>query len=358
MRIRYIARCEKARLPGVFNKIEQTVLTLCAEGHQAKLECIEISPTVKSIFKMFAAIVVAKEELLIIRFDMLFVALLPAIVLKKIQGARINVDIPTPISTGLKEIQRSNESIGKKIIKSIIIVLTCPASLWVSNKVIQYGPESKYFSIGLKKKTKLSTNGICVESVKLKESKNTIWSNSFVMIGVASLAEWHGYDRVIRGMADYVKNMSSGELKPVFNIVGEGDAKEGLKELVYSLHLNEYVNFFGYMSGEQLDHVFNNSDVGVSSLGLYRKDLNLASDLKSREYCARGMPFIKTGIDIDFDPKPFFVHQVENNNEDVDIRVAIDWFTGLDTIEKKYSEKIRKYAREYIDYTVKTQYLM
>ena len=60
--------------------------------------------------------------------------------------------------------------------------------------------------------------------------------------------------------------------------------------------------FHGKQSGEPLKALMCQSFVGIDVLGGHRKDYPVSSSLKSREYCAYGIPMI-TSSPIDFLPK-------------------------------------------------------
>lgn len=53
----------------------------------------------------------------------------------------------------------------------------------------------------------------------------TLHDKPIRLIGVAQLAFWHGYDRIITGMAEYYKNSSSSKAV-YFDIVGSSDFGE------------------------------------------------------------------------------------------------------------------------------------
>lgn len=56
--------------------------------------------------------------------------------------------------------------------------------------------------------------------------------------------------------------------------------------------------FTGFLKGEELNAQFKNANIGISILALYRKSLNGASDLKTREYMSKGLTVIGTGADL------------------------------------------------------------
>ncbi|QMT16759.1 glycosyltransferase [Planococcus maritimus] len=134
-------------------------------------------------------------------------------------------------------------------------------------------------------------NGVSVESVPL--IKNVGNSEVFTIIAVANIDSWHGYDRVIRGMSEYYKEPSeSNKPRVIFKLVGEGKELNNLIELAKKLNVFECVEFLGRKDGEALNSIFDSSHIAISSIGMHRIGLKYGSTLKTKEYCARGVPFI------------------------------------------------------------------
>lgn len=92
-----------------------------------------------------------------------------------------------------------------------------------------------------------------------------------------------------------------------FTIIGGSDDStlDELCQLVKKLQLDEYVSFAGNVLYEQLDGYFQTADIGIGSLGHHRSGITSLASLKNREYAARGIPFIYSEFDADFDDKPF-----------------------------------------------------
>lgn len=117
------------------------------------------------------------------------------------------------------------------------------------------------------------------------------------LIVVAQFAPWHGYDRLIEGIKDYYSKETTK--KVYVHFVGSEEQINIYKKLVKYYHLSEYIFFHGPLFGKQLTDMFNNSDIAICGLGGHRKSIYLSSELKSREYLARGIPMISsTKIDI------------------------------------------------------------
>jgi glycosyltransferase involved in cell wall biosynthesis len=92
-------------------------------------------------------------------------------------------------------------------------------------------------------------------------------------------------------------------------MVGEGPELAGYEKLVKSHHLEEHVIFHGFLAGQKLDEIFNMSDIAVECLGCHRNHVYLESSLKSREYAAKGLPFISScKIDVFPEDYPYLLN--------------------------------------------------
>jgi glycosyltransferase involved in cell wall biosynthesis len=147
------------------------------------------------------------------------------------------------------------------------------------------------------------SNGIDFDKIKMKEQVGNVMQ-TIHLIGVAEIHFWHGFDRVIRGLAEYYKKPY--QTKVIFHIVGKGDTAL-LKQLVRENHLEDYVIFHGAQSGTNLDTLFEKADMGIASLARHRSNITCIKTLKNREYAARGIPFIYSEIDEDFENMPYIM---------------------------------------------------
>lgn len=200
-------------------------------------------------------------------------------------------------------------------------------------------------------KTIIVCNGVDFSKIRLKEKKK---ENEIIdLIGVARLSVWHGFDRVIEGMRQYYSLERNGKIIR-FHIVGEGEVLQEYKQLVKEYDLENYVLFYGNQTGKELEQIYDQSDIAVSSLGLHRIGVKgWASVLKSREYAAKGMPIISSvPIDI-FDRDEFkYIKYFSEDESPIDMNSIIDFYNEI--IEKKgdIRTEIRDYAYKKCDKTV------
>ena len=177
-------------------------------------------------------------------------------------------------------------------------------------------------------KTIRISNGIDFNSVKMKSSDNDT-SQGINLIGVAEIHEWHGFDRIVKGLAEYYCKPQSYIVR--FHVVGYFFSDEGekvFKDLIATHHMEDYVILHGKKHGVELDELFEKCDFGIGSLGRHRVGIQAIKTLKNREYAARGIPFIYSETDSDFDQKPY-VLKAPADESPIDINSIISFYQSL-----------------------------
>ena len=94
--------------------------------------------------------------------------------------------------------------------------------------------------------------------------------------------------------------------------------------------------------------MFDLCDIGINSLGLYRKNLDATSELKVREYTARGLPFVCSVEDpaLQYADEDFWI-KVSNDDSIPDMQEIVD-FTLKMRADKDHPDKMREYARKFM----------
>ncbi|QOF79650.1 glycosyltransferase [Variovorax sp. 38R] len=354
-RVEYFSCFNPQDFPGIFRKIDDSVLSLRKSGLDAENRNFLANfrgfiDFAFSLFKTNADVVVVRNFFQIPIFFPVFVYL-------RLRRKYLVIDIPTPLAVVLKEFDL-RERMSKWAIRARkgMVSLFYPYALFPFNRVIHYAEESAYFSFGLKGKIELMANGIDVERYELKKKDVSLAENSIVLLAVAKVSAWHGFDRVLSGISNYVSSKSA-DIDLKLYIAGDGDEIENLKKIAERLKISENVSFLGFKSHNQLGAYFDIADIGVSSLGLHRKGLDSASSLKTREYAARGLPMIVSGQDLDLLPNPHFAHLVPNSDEPIDMLKVIRWYESLpkNGINR---EVIRSFALERMDFKNKVKFFL
>ena len=216
---------------------------------------------------------------------------------------------------------------------------------------IVYNNVSEVFGI----KSMVMGNGIEIYDGKFDKKYNEI-EKKIQLIGVGNISYWHGYDRVIWGIKNYIDSGING-IDVEFLIVGEGNELKNLIKLTDDLKLNRYVKFVGDKVGEELEDLYRISDIGVGAIAWFRKGLIDGAALKNREYCRFGLPFIYSGIDMDFNSSFKYALKIEDSEERVDINKAIEFIKDIKN-DPSYIDKMRKYAEKHLDWNVKIKRIL
>lgn len=183
------------------------------------------------------------------------------------------------------------------------------------------------------------SNGIDFSSIRIKEKVNDT-SACLNLIGVAEIHYWHGFDRIVQGLANYYK--VPRDYKVYFHIVGDFTSARERNEILTPIKehsLEKYIVLHGKQAGESLDQLFNSSDMGIGSLGRHRSNITYIKTLKNREYAARGIPFIYSEIDDDFEQMPYIL-KAPANDTPIDIEHLINFYRSKEWIPCQIRESI------------------
>ncbi len=128
----------------------------------------------------------------------------------------------------------------------------------------------------LGKETLRISNGIQVDQIK-PVTDTAKAEKRLDMIAVAFMQKQHGYERLIEGMYHYYQN--GGKRQVFLHLVGDGPEKRNYQRLVKLRGLTEKVRFYPNLEGAELDKVFEQKDIAVSALGLYKNGIDYSCRL-------------------------------------------------------------------------------
>ncbi|MBR1688004.1 MAG: glycosyltransferase family 1 protein [Prevotella sp.] len=173
------------------------------------------------------------------------------------------------------------------------------------------------------------SNGVDFDSIPLHRYFRV--DDEIHLVGVAEVHYWHGFDRLIAGLGEYYRTAKNPR-KVIFDIVGGVADSEmhdsiharGFAELIAEYGIADKVVFHGQLFGQQLDDVFNGSRFAIGSLARHRSGITNIKTLKNREYATRGIPFVYSEQDTDFDDKPY-VLRVPADESPIDITCILDF---------------------------------
>lgn len=256
--------------------------------------------------------------------------------LKKVKKLvkKIYIEIPTyPYDNEISDIKCKIDSIFRKYLYKYVdkIILS-------SQKV------DKVFNIP----TEFVNNGVSIKEIKYVNREYSKSKKTINLIGVSFIRKSNGYDRLILGIRDYYLNKNI-EKQINVQFIGDGSEVNNLKELVDKYNLNDYIHFEGIKSGDELDEYFEKADIAIGSLGDHRSGIEFKSPLKSREYCARGIPFISATKDPGFDGNEKFILNIKSNDDPININEIVKFYEDLSEIEN-VSEYMRRFAYSKFDW--------
>lgn len=193
-------------------------------------------------------------------------------------------------------------------------------------------------------------NGIDVKNIKYLPRKK--YDKNEIIIGcIGKLSPWHGYERLLLGLSQYYANYREGERKVYVYIVGNGPEENNYRKIVAENRLEEYVRFFGFVTGNRLEEIYSCIDFGCCSLGRYKSGNNVIGDLKSRDYLARGISLI-TGCSIDILRDSHYPYMVQFPNDDssIDLHRIVEYCNVYDTKSDELRTSIVMKTQDIIDF--------
>jgi len=190
-------------------------------------------------------------------------------------------------------------------------------------------------------------NGIDINSFAVR---HPVENTSIDLCAVAMFSKWHGYDRLLKGLINYYQE--GGPRDIIIHFAGDGPELASYRHLASHRLLENRVKFYGHVTGQDLETVYNIADFGVTSLGAYRVGINVGSFLKSRDYLAKGLPMI-TGCPIDVLDSSFpYYFEFPNDDTPIDFKQIVDMYDKIYSQNKPASaiaKSIRTYAEGKVD---------
>jgi glycosyltransferase involved in cell wall biosynthesis len=175
------------------------------------------------------------------------------------------------------------------------------------------------------------SNGVDFDSIPLH--KPVAVTNVVHLIGVAEVHPWHGFDRLIKGLGEYYcqkTKASSNKPDVFFHVIGgvSESMMRDFQDIIHQFGIEKYVVFHGKLFGDELTAVFNQCQFAIGSLARHRSGITRIKTLKNREYAARGIPFIYSEEDSDFDQQPY-VMKATADESPIDIQSILGFYGCL-----------------------------
>jgi len=194
-------------------------------------------------------------------------------------------------------------------------------------------------------------NGITVDDISFTGFKPFDGKRLDIVMMVSSMQPWQGLDRLVRSVCRY-----RGSVGISLHVLGNVK-RENLPQDVPDL---SRIRLHGYMDRKNLDDVMKDMNLAFSTLGLFRKNMEEACSLKTREYTARGIPYVLGYEDPDLhfheDQDHFFL-PVENSCLLIDMDRIIEFAMKMSRpdMRSNLSRHMRTYALANMDWSVKAE---
>ena len=263
-------------------------------------------------------------------------------------GTRLVIDVPTPTAAGMREIAGSSRPWPERAGRLGIEGAWIPSAWPWADLVVQYDRDGLPWRLIAPRRRLTLTNGVRVADRPLAPDWASRTSMAFVTAG--SIGQWHGVDRLLRGMS------AAQEHGSTLTIVGDGPELGRLRSLTSRLGLDDRVRFTGPLTGAAYDRELAAADITVASLGEHRRGHSSLSPLKTRDYLARGLPMLFAGDDPDLRGNPPFTFRAPDDDSAIDFAAVATWLQhlrGAATCEAPEADvaptAIRRFATDHLD---------
>ena len=287
----YFSYFNSYQQPGVKAKVEGIVSAISGLGVESKNLHVEHSGF-RSTVKAVHALMFTQADLVFIRAPIFFeVYFLVPLVFLRLRRVKVVVDLPTPLSSILKETTvRSDLSSAGRRVRKLLLIFFSPLFLLLASRIVVYANEEFRLPVGIRSKLLLIGNGIDVNVIPERLDNPSV-GRELHIICLGVLAKWHGFDRLLNGLSVVSAStlQGCGIDRIVVHIVGDGDGDvlKHYRSIVSELHDAVGVEFHGRLVGKELDALLSTAHLAVGSLGMHRIGLSSGSPLKVREYMAR-----------------------------------------------------------------------
>lgn len=171
--------------------------------------------------------------------------------------------------------------------------------------------------------------------------------------GANTAADFNGLDRVLHGIKNY-----KGSIQLKFYLYGKNLDNE--KNLIQQLGIQSSVECHGFISHDKIDELMQDMHLGIGALAVHRKGIKSTSTIKTREYFARGLPFVYGHHDPDFSNqlvKGKFCLELEADDSAIDFTHIINWYKSQNFSQSSIND-MHQYALNNLDYQVKMKKLL
>ena len=194
------------------------------------------------------------------------------------------------------------------------------------------------------------SNGINAEDIKFTKFKKFDGKILNIIFVASYFYPWHGLNIILNNLKKY-----KGNVKIKLHLVGDISKEDTIliEDINYSDDINVKILKHEKKYGKDLDNIFAISTIAISTIAISTiaistKKMEEACPLKTREYIARGIPFIYGYKDVDLMGNENFALKIKEFNIDDVIRFAEEVSKDI-----YLSEKMRNFAYQKLDWKIK-----
>lgn len=171
-------------------------------------------------------------------------------------------------------------------------------------------------------------------------------------IHVAYVGSPSVYDGLDRLWAALLSNRALAT-RIVFHIIGPGWKNDRRLRRVADV---TQVRIYGYVRPQDLPDILAGVDIAIGPLGLHRRGVREASNLKVRRYLAHGIPVVLSADDPDLEGPLPFVLRVGADDQPLDVGALLEF--GMRARNLELRTQARQYAETNLSYRVKARRLV
>lgn len=198
-------------------------------------------------------------------------------------------------------------------------------------------------------------NGIATQNYPLRTCSGFDGKNLHLLF-VGSVYKSHGLHRIVKTLIKNSNELLERELKVFIHIAGAKESDTYLKKVSNYQSCKENFIYHGFLNSTEIDKLANDCHLAINSLGLHRIGLRVTSTLKSREYFARGIPYITSSFDDDFEISNPFIYIFPANEDAINLDELIGFVDNVMNVTE-HPGIMRDYAYEKLDWKVKMKRL-
>lgn len=189
------------------------------------------------------------------------------------------------------------------------------------------------------------SNGVDVDAIPHSRFRAFDGHTLRVAFVASSLAPWHGWERLRQGLTRH-----RGAMRVVVDAIGAIGGAAGSTE-----HLGQAeIRYHGMLDRPGLTRVLDEANVAVSSLGMHRIGLAEGCVLKTREYTARGLPFVYGYRDSDLHGDEPFALRLPATDDPVSIEELLAFASNV-AARPELADEARAHARAKMDWSIKAK---